>query len=91
MRQVSIAADRLEDFVRSNRSRSRDVADADPAISMGEGLLSSAIDDADTVFVPLVPNRQKKSASSPEIFLPSSLSQLEDAVSFPPCGRMRHF
>ena len=30
--QVASAADRLEDFVRSNRSRSRDVADADRVV-----------------------------------------------------------
>jgi hypothetical protein len=69
--------------VRSNRARSREVSDADRVVSMGEGLLSPAVDDSDeAVSVPLVSTRQKKSASAPDVLLTSSLSELEDAVSF---------
>ncbi len=69
--------------MRSNRARSREVSDADRVVSMGEGLLSPAVDDSDeAVSVPLVSTRQKKSASAPDVLLTSSLSELEDAVSF---------
>ena len=69
--------------MRSNRARSREDSDADRVFSMGECLLSPAVDDSDeAVCVPLVSTRQKKSASAPDVLLTSSLSELEDAVSF---------
>ena len=83
--QVASAADRLEDFVRSNRSRSRDVADADRVVSMSESLLSPASGDTESLSAPLVSTRQKKSMSAPDVYLPRSLSQLEEDVSWP-CG-----
>ena len=92
--QVSNAADRMEDFVRSRRAHSRDAPAAVAADTLHEELLASAPADAsEAAAAPAsaLPTRQKKSASAPVVFVPHtstssgpSMDQLEDAVGAPP-------
>ena len=50
---------------------------------MTEGLLSpQAVDSDQQLQVHELSTRLKKSASAPGVFIPNSLSQLEDAVRF---------
>jgi hypothetical protein len=90
-RQVSSAADRLEDFVRSNRSRSKDALAerAERSISMtasnvapddAELLLLASSSSSSSSSAAISITRQKKALSSPDVFLPRSLSQLEETV-----------
>lgn len=63
--------------MRSNRSQTQTQG------SMTEGLLSlQAVDSDQQLQVQELSTRQKKSASAPGVFIPNSLSQLEDAVRF---------
>ncbi len=68
--------------MRSSRSRSHELSDVDNTISMGEGLLTPHSDEIDSSFVSLAPSHHTTSASTRDVFLPSSLAQLEDAVRF---------
>ena len=89
--QVSNAADRMEDFVRSRRAHSRDAPAAAAADTLHEELLASAPADAsEAAAAPAsaLPTRQKKSASAPVVFVPHTSTgpsmDLEDAVGAPP-------
>ena len=88
-RQVSSAADRLEGFVRSNRSRSKDAPAERLIVSMTAS--NVAPDDSELLLLPSSSDpatppsatsitRQRKAVSSPGVFLPRSLSQLEETV-----------
>ena len=55
---------------------------------MSESFLSPATGDTESHSPPLVSTRQKKSMSAPDVYLPRSLSQLEEDVSWP-CGVRR--
>ncbi len=64
--------------MRSNRSQTQD-----RTVSMTEGLLAPlAVDPDEQLQAHELSTRHKKSASAPGVFIPNSLSQLEDAVRF---------
>jgi hypothetical protein len=64
--------------VRSNRSQTQD-----RTVSMTEGLLSlQAVDPDQQLQTHELSTRHNRSASAPGVFIPNSLSQLEDAVRF---------
>jgi hypothetical protein len=90
--QVSHAAERFEDFVRSNRTRANSIQGSDRPISMHEGLLIHESDPAsEPMELSSVRTRQKKSPSAPEVHIPSSLSQLENVVRCFLCSVLRSF